>query len=165
MKSSTIKIEDLPVINVHLVSDAAELTAQVLEKYDLKKEQVDLVNGSLAGLTVGTSSPDVNMYICDSFSDGQLREIIIHESVHAANCLLRWKVCGSMERHRMLAVSDVSDLHIPGFESFAIKVHGIDEEDQANLIAMISETVRIIVTKMRLQNGKEKTTVQSSDGR
>ena len=140
MKIATIGLPNSPPVCVHSTESEAELLEYALKNHPWIKDEFDRIPDGLhiAGLTVGTSDPAIHVYIAGNLEPLIKKETVIHEALHATNCVLRWRAHGSMERNKLLIIADSSSILIPTFESMNISIEGVDEEDQALLVSQIS---------------------------
>ena len=143
MKSKKIPIKRAPSTYVHLCQDEKELRKNVSLEHSWAELEFDQIPQGLSpvGITISNTNPDtVHIYMILDLPRRIRKETIAHEALHATNCILRWRICGSMERHRILIICNqhrVKDL-LPGL---VVNIQGIDEEDQALLVGEISYAI------------------------
>ena len=156
MKKKTIEIELGPKVCVHLAESEAELLKIASEHHEWVQKNLDTIpkGQHVAGMTVGANK-SIDVYIVDDKEERYLRETIVHEAVHATNCILRYRIHGNMSRSLLLIISDRQQIFVPTLESLKIEITGANEEDQADLISTISVSMEEAVNDMRKRNGEE----------
>lgn len=152
MKTTKLKIPDSPSVLVHLCEDDSELIQVSGGHHPDIKPDLDMIPDGLcpAGLTIGTAE-HVHVYLSGNLREPEKKQTIAHEALHVTNCILRHRIYGTMDKERMLIISDSTELHIPGIESLKLRLKGIDEEDQANLNGLLNFEMSTAIEAM--ENG------------
>lgn len=138
MKSGKITIKAGIPIFVHLCESEVELKKFVSERHPSVREDLNMIPKTMhpAGLTIGVGKY-IYVYICSNLREKEFKETITHEALHVTNCVLRQQIYGTMDKEKLLIISDSCNLTVPGIEALKLTVQGVDEEDQAALNAEI----------------------------
>jgi len=149
-----LQIKNSPSVYVHLAATGEELLKNVSTTDPRTSQTLAQFSDSskLAGLTVSTTEPAVHVFLNNESDPCTFKRALLHETVHAVNSILRWRIRGSIESDMTLITSEGRSVEVYK-EMPALPC--APEEEQADLVAILALTIAEVIGIMRKDEAVE----------